>query len=154
MSNPNDDVLALPNGLSAKSRAELLDETVQQTNGLVQLLGGEWLDSGSPPSAFDSTDPSAWRHPDPCDMNGVAEQYSVFISQVRPIEDPTAVIDRVRSYWKGLGYAVGQMAGSDADNGHDTQLNVALEHKAALQFNASTTGMVIWISSECVAIDG
>ncbi|MGH1522790.1 hypothetical protein ACRAWC_01325 [Leifsonia sp. L25] len=153
MTNRNDDVLSPPNGLSTKSHTELLGETIQQTNDLVQLLGGEWLDSASPPSAFDPTDRTGWRYLVPCDMNGTAEQYDIFISQVRPLENPSAAINQVRSYWDSLGYRIGQIGPNDADDEQFTEISVALEHKASLQFSASTTGMTIWISSECAAIE-
>lgn len=155
MTDPNHDALRPPDGLSTKTHAELLDETIAQTNDLVQLLGGEWLYPGGPrPKAFDPTDRTGWRHLEPCDMNAVAEHYSIFISQVRPIEDPLAVIDRVRSHWMDRGYQVDQLGPNEADDHVYVEIGVDFEHNGVLTFNASTTGMAIWNSSECVAIDG
>ncbi|MFE4952337.1 hypothetical protein ACFQ9V_19700 [Leifsonia sp. NPDC056665] len=153
LTDPNHDALRPPDGLSTKTHAELLDETVQQTNDLVQLLGGEWLDLGLPPSAFDPTDVSAWRNPDPCDMNAVAEQYSIYISQVKPIEDPLAVIDRVRSHWMSRGYSVDQLGPTETSELVHVEIGVDLEHNGVLTFHANKKGMSIWISSECVAIE-
>src|SRR3954469_12655170 len=80
MTNPGDDVLSPPNELSAKTKDQLLDETLKQVNELVQLMGGEWLDYGDPPSVFDPTNRAGWSF-QACDMPATSGQYSIDVSQ-------------------------------------------------------------------------
>src|SRR5206468_12909002 len=75
MTNPGDDVLSPPNGLSTKTKDQLLGETLKQANELVQLMGGEWLDLAVPPRVFDPTNRAGWVL-DACDMPATSGQYS------------------------------------------------------------------------------
>ncbi|MEY9950607.1 hypothetical protein [Leifsonia sp. EB34] len=156
MTNPNDDVLSPPNGLSTKSHAELLDETIKHTDDLVQLLGGEWLDLGVPPNPFDPSDLNPWRHPDPCDMNGVAEQYSIDLRQRAPEGteiDPFAAVAKVRAHWKSLGYAIRQIGPPEQSTTYGHSIIVDQPRKGAIAFFASTQVLSISVQSECFAIE-
>ena len=155
MTNPNDDVLSPPDGLSTKSHAELLDQTVEEANTLVQLLGGEWVDSGDPPGVFDPADLNPWRHPNPCDMNGVAEQFSIDVWQTPPTGteiDPFAAVAKVRAHWKSLGYTIRQIGPPEQDDTHGHSIIVDQRYKGALAVFASTQVLSISVQSECFAI--
>lgn len=155
MSNPNDDVLSQPTGRSTKTHTELLDETIAQTDDLVQFLGGEWTYSGSRARAFDPTDRTGWRHLVPCDVNGIAEQYSIDLRQMAPAGteiDPFPPVATVRAHWESLGYRIRQIGPPEQSNTHGHSIIVDFPNKAGLSFFASTEVLGISVQSECTAI--
>ncbi|MFK3671385.1 hypothetical protein ACI2IX_14550 [Leifsonia aquatica] len=155
MTMPGDgDVLSHPEGFSSKTVDELLTEALAQTDELAQLVGGEWLDSGVPPSVFTPDDRSGWAL-GACDMPATAEQYSIFVQQLTDPEtfDPDAITEKVRAHWKNLGYEVRQLGPVSTDETRLRSIFVDLPYKAHLSFGASTTNMRIQVSSECVKID-
>ncbi|MFK3671386.1 hypothetical protein ACI2IX_14555 [Leifsonia aquatica] len=155
MTTPGDgDVLSHPEGFSSKTVDHLLTETLAQTGDLAQLVGGEWLDSGVPPTVFDPNNRSGWAL-GACDMPATAEQYSIFVQQGVDPEtfDPDAITEKVRAHWKDLGYHVRQIGPVPTDDTRLRSIEVDLPHKAGLSFGASTTNMRIQVSSECVKID-
>ena len=155
MTMPGDgDVLSHPEGFSSKTVDQLLTETLAQTGDLAQLVGGEWLDSGVPPTVFDPNNRSGWAM-GACDMPATAEQYSIFVQQRVDPEtfDPDAVTEKVRAHWKNLGYEVRQLGPVSTDEMRLRSIFVDLPYKAHLSFSASLTNMTIQISSECVKID-
>lgn len=154
MTNPGDDVLSAPNGLSTKPRDQLLDEALKQVNELVQLMGGEWLDSGVPPSVFDPTNRAGWVL-DACDMPATSGQYSINVSQQAAPGteiDPFPPVAKVRAHWEKLGYTIRQIGPPSQDRTKGHSIVVDLPHKAALEFFASTEVLSISVDSECVKL--
>ncbi|SEH74421.1 MULTISPECIES: hypothetical protein [unclassified Leifsonia] len=151
MTNPGDDVLSPPNGLSTKTQDQLLDDTLEQVNDLVQLMGGEWLDDGVPPRVFDPINRAGWAL-QACDMPATSEQYSITVWQDAapgsPI-DPYPPVAKVRAYWEKLGYTIRQIGppSQDVTKGHS--IIVDLPRKAGLSFFASTEVLGISAYSEC-----
>jgi hypothetical protein len=145
-------------GLSRKTEPQLLDEALQQTYDIAQLIGGEWLDSGVPPNVFDPTDPEqrATVHRASCDDEATTFQYSVFVIQRADPStefDPEALSQNVRTYWEGLGYTTRQIGPPAQDTTRGRSINVDLPHSAGLQFFASTKALSIWVDSECTHWD-
>lgn len=145
-------------GLSRKTKAQLLDEALQQTYDIAQLIGGEWLDTGVPPNVFDPTDPEqrATVHRASCDDEATTFRYSVFVVQRADPStefDPESLSAKVRSYWEGLGYTTWQMGPPAQDTTRGRSINVKLPHSASLQFSASTEALAIWVDSECTQED-
>lgn len=155
MTNPGDDVLSPPNGLSTKTQDQLLDDTLEQVNDLVHLMGGEWLDDGVPPRAFDPTNRAGWSF-ESCGGGATSGQYSIAVWQdAAPgtTIDPFPPVAKVRAYWEKLGYTIRQIGppSQDVTKGHS--INVDLPHKAGLSFFASTEVLGISVDSECVKWD-
>lgn len=155
MTNPNDDVLSPPDGLSTKPSIQLLDEALAQADELAQLVGGDWLDSAVPRRAFDPANPeqrAGWPF-GACDMRGESGQYSIDIFQRSAPGtsfDPFAVVEKVRAHWKALGYQIRQIGPSEQDTTHNHSINVDRQYKAGMSFHASTKSMWISVQSECI----
>lgn len=145
-------------GLSAKSKTQLLDETLTRVDDIVQLVGGEWLDSGIPPSVFKRIDPEQrdkW-YRGPCNEEGTARQYSVDVWQNADESsefDPDALTEKVRSHWQGLGYRVRQIGPTAKDSTGHRSIIVDLPHSASISFSANTKILGVSASSECVKWD-
>ncbi|MDR6611446.1 hypothetical protein [Leifsonia sp. 1010] len=140
-------------GLSTKPKAQLLDEALQHVNDVAQLVGGDWLDVGTPPVAFDPANAEqrdAW-HRAPCDDRATTHQYDVNVRQLAgPSEfDPDALSEKVRTYWLGLGYRVRQIGPAAQDSGGHRSIIVDLPHSASVSFSANTEILGISASSEC-----
>ena len=142
-------------GLSTKSKTQLLDETLQRVNDVAQLVGGEWLDAGIPPSVFDPTDAeqrAAWDW-GPCDNEATTGQYSVAVwrnAEGSSVFDPEALSLGVRAYWEGLGYRVRQIGPTAQDGTRYRSIIVDLPHSACIRFTASTKILSISASGECI----
>ena len=145
-------------GLSTKSKTQLLDETLERVNDVAQLVGGEWLDAGIPPSVFDPTNAeqrAAWDW-GPCDNKATTGQYSVAVWQnadPSSVFDPDALSAKVRSYWEGLGHRVRQIGPTAQDSTRYRSIIVDLPHSAGMQFTASTKILSISASGECIKWD-
>ncbi|MFE4471039.1 hypothetical protein ACFRFH_19690 [Leifsonia sp. NPDC056824] len=152
LTDPNHDALRPPDGLSTKTHAELLDETIAQTNDLVQFLGGEWTYLGSKARAFDPTDRTGWRHLVPCDMHGIAEQYSINLVQDAPAGteiDPFPPVAKVRARWENLGHTIHQIGPAERSQTHAHSIGIDFAYKAGLEFFASNELLSISVQSEC-----
>jgi hypothetical protein len=142
-------------GLSTKTKPQLLDETLEKVQAVAQLVGGEWLDSGTPPVVFDPANQEqrdAWDRA-PCNDAGTARQYDVAVWQDADPSaqfDPDALTEKVRSYWEGLGYTIRQIGPPALDETRGRSINVDLPHSAGLHFDASTKILGISVHSECI----
>ncbi|SFL33524.1 hypothetical protein [Leifsonia sp. CL147] len=142
-------------GLSTKTKPQLLDETLEKAQAVAQLIGGEWLDSGTPPVVFDPANQEqrdAWDW-GPCDNEATTGQYDVAVWQDADPSarfDPDALTEMVRSYWEGLGYTIRQIGPPALDETRGRSINVDLPHGAGLHFAASTKILGIAVHSECV----
>jgi hypothetical protein len=155
MNDPGSDVRSRPNGLSTKTKSELLDEAIQQTWDVAQLIGGEWLDDGTPPMVFNLEDREGWSWGS-CDKAATTGQYSVSVRQLADAStdfDPESLTEKVRTYWESLGYTIRQIGPSDRDSERYRSINVDLHYKAGLQFSASTRILGIGVQSECAKWD-
>jgi len=145
-------------GLSTKPKTQLLDETISHVNDVAELVGGEWLDSGIPPSVFDSANPQqrdAWDW-GPCDNKATTGHYDVDVWQNAGPSfefDPDALSEKVRSYWEGLGYRVRQIGPAAQDSGGHRSIIVDLPHSASISFSANTEILGISASGECTKWD-
>lgn len=146
MTNPDGQAIVPPDEYSPKTEEQTLDEALAHTNDLVQLLGGEWLDSHDRPFVVPNN--VRWRY-GPCGAPGT-NRYSINVDQVTPVADPLAKIEQVREHWQSLGYKVRQIGPADTDDEKLTGIYVDLPYGALLGFNASTTGMGISTQSECI----
>ncbi|WP_158864458.1 hypothetical protein [Leifsonia sp. AG29] len=144
--NAGDQVVVPPVEFSTKTDRQTLDDALAHTDDLVQLLGGEWLDSHTRPFAV--TNPLNWSH-GPCGAVGT-NQYSIYVQQVTPIADPSEKIEQVRQRWKNLHYRIRQIGPAGTDEEKCTEIVVDPPFGAGLGFNASTTGMGISTDSECI----
>jgi hypothetical protein len=149
MTNTDGQPIVPPDEYSPKTDRETLDEALAHTDDLVQLLGGEWLDSHDRP--FVVPNHIRWSY-GPCGAPAT-NQYTIFVQQVAPVADPLAKIEQVREHWKSLGYQIRQIGPADTDDEKYTAIYVDLPYGAGLGFNASTTGMGISTQSECIKED-
>lgn len=142
-------------GLSTKSKTRLLDEAVHRVDEVAQLVGGEWLDAGIPPSVFDPADAeqrAAWDW-GPCDNKATTGQYSVDVwKNAAPSSefDPDVLSAKVRAYWEGQGHRVRQIGPTGHDATGFRSIIVDLPHSAGIHFSASTKILGISASGECV----
>jgi hypothetical protein len=140
-------------GLSTKSKSQLLDETLQHVGEVAQLVGGSFLDTHERP--FDPADAeqrAAWGW-GPCDNKATTGQYSVGVWQnADPSSafDPDALSTKVRAYWEGLGYQVRQIGPTAQDGTRYRSIIVDLPHSAGIRFTASTKILSISASGECI----
>ena len=142
-------------GLSAKSKTQLLDETLQRVNDVAQLVGGTFLDPGVPPGVFSLEDREGWPWLS-CDNRATTGQYSVFVRQLADpssVFDPDALSAKVRANWEGHGYPVRQIGPTAQDSTRYRSIIVDLPHSAGMQFTASTTILGISASGECIKWD-
>ncbi len=146
ITNPGDQVVVPPAEFSTKTDRQTLDDALAHTDDLVQLLGGEWLDSHDRPFAV--TNQINWSY-GPCGAVGT-NQYSISIRQVIPIADPLEKIEQVRQHWKSLGYRVRQIGPAETSETKFTEIVVDLPFGASLGFLASTQMMGISTQSECI----
>ena len=145
-------------GLSTKSKPQLLDEALQRVDDVAELVGGEWLDNGIPPSVFDPADAEqrdlwGWG---PCDNKATTGQYDINVRKKADASDefdPDALTKRVRSYWEGLGYRVRQIGPTAKDSTGHREIIVDLPHSALIIFSANTRILGISASGECVKWD-
>ncbi|MFK3671388.1 hypothetical protein ACI2IX_14565 [Leifsonia aquatica] len=140
---------------SAKTRDQLLDETLAQTDELVRLIGGEWLDLGVPPRTFDASNRTGWAMAS-CDVSAALSQYRIHVRQRVEQEtgfEPDVVTERVREHWRSSGYDVKQIGPAPTDEHRLRSIDVALPHNAGLSFDASTQSMGIIVYSECIPWD-
>jgi hypothetical protein len=151
MTNTDGQAIVPPDDYSPKTEEQTLQEALTHTDDLVQLLGGEWLDDGVPPSPFDPTTHAGWSY-GPCGAPAT-NRYSIHVQQVAPVADPLAKIEQVREHWERLGYQVRQIGPADTSKTKYTGIYVDLPYGAGLGFNASTTGMAISAQSECIKED-
>jgi hypothetical protein len=142
-------------GLSTKPKTQLLDETLQRVDEVAQLVGGEWLDAGIPPSVLDPADAeqrNAWPWLS-CDNKATTGQYSIHVRQLADPSsafDPDALSTRVRAYWEGPGYRVRQIGPTGQDGTRYRSIIVDLPHSAGIRFTASTKILSISASGECI----
>jgi hypothetical protein len=151
MTNTDGQAIVPPDEYSPKTEQQTLDEALAHTDDLVQLLGGEWVDYGIPPTRFDPTRHARWSY-GPCGAPAT-NQYSVDVRQVAPVADPLAKIEQVRAHWKSLGYQIRQIGPADTDETKYTGIFVDLPYGAGLGFKASTQMMSISTQSECIKED-
>lgn len=148
MTNTDGQAIVPPDEYSPKTDRETLDEALAHTNDLVQLLGGEWLDDGVPPSPFDPNSHAGWSY-SPCGAPAT-NQYTIHVQQVAPVADPLARIEQVREHWGSLGYRIRQIGPADTDDEKQTGIYVDLPYGAGLGFSASTQMMAVSTQSECI----
>ena len=143
-------------GLSTKSKSQLLDETLQRVNEVAQRVGGNFLDTHERP--FDPTNAeqrAAWGW-GPCDNKATTGQYSVAVWQnadPSSVFDPDALSAKVRAHWEGLGHRVRQIGPTAQDSTRYRSIIVDLPHSAGMQFTASTKILSISASGECIKWD-
>ncbi|WP_431246080.1 hypothetical protein [Leifsonia xyli] len=145
-------------GLSTKSKPRLLDEALQRVDDVAELVGGEWLDDGIPPSVFDPANTEQRELWDwgPCDNKATTGQYSVYVWQNADESmefDPDALTEKVRTHWKGLGYRIRQIGPTAEDRTGHREIIVDLPHSASISFSANTKILGISSSGECVRWD-
>jgi hypothetical protein len=146
MTNTDGQAIVPPDDYSPKTEEQTLQEALIHTDDLVQLLGGEWLDSHDRPFVVPNN--VRWRY-GPCGAPGT-NRYSVDVDQVTPVADPMAKIEQVREHWKSLGYQVRQIGPADTSKTKYTGIYVDLPYGAGLGFSASTQMMAISTQSECI----
>jgi hypothetical protein len=140
-------------GLSTKSKNQLLDEALQRINEVAQRVGGSFLDTHKRP--FDPANAeqrAAWDW-GPCDNKATTGQYSIHVRQLAEPSsafDPEALSARVRAYWEGLGYRVRQIGPTAQDGTRYRSIIVDLPHSAGIRFTASTKILTIGASGECI----
>jgi hypothetical protein len=145
-------------GLSTKSKTQLLDETLQRVDEVAQLVGGEWLDAGIPPSVFDPADAeqrAAWDW-GPCDNKATTGQYVIYVRQLAEPSstfNPDALTENVRAYWEDLGHRVRQIGPAEQDSEGYRSIIVDLPHSASASFAASTKILKISAAGECIKWD-
>jgi hypothetical protein len=142
-------------GLSTKSKTQLLDEALNHVDEVAQLVGGEWLDAGVPPTVFSLDDREGWSWLS-CDDRATTGQYDVNVRQradAASAFDPDAVTEKVRAYWEGLGYRVRQIGPTGQDSGGHRSIIVDLPHSASISFSANTEILGISASGECTKWD-
>ncbi|MDR6611445.1 hypothetical protein [Leifsonia sp. 1010] len=142
-------------GLSTKSKTQLLDEALNYVDEVAQLVGGEWLDAGVPPTVFSLEDREGWSWLS-CDHRATTGQYDVNVRQLAGPSsefDPDALSAKVRSYWEGLGYRVRQIGPAAQDSGGHRSIIVDLPHSASISFSANTEILGISASGECTKWD-
>jgi hypothetical protein len=142
-------------GLSTKSKNQLLDETLQRVDEVAQLVGGEWLDSGIPPTVFSPNDKEGWPWLS-CDRKATTGQYDVNVRQLAEPSstlDPDALTEKVRAYWGGLGYRVRQIGPAAQDCEGHRSIIVDLPHSASVSFSANTKILGISAAGECIKWD-
>ena len=143
-------------GLSAKSKTQLLEETLQRVNDVAHLVGGTFLDTHERP--FDPTNAEqrdAWSWLS-CDNKTTTGQYNVNVRQLgEPSSefDPDALSAKVRAYWEGLGHRVRQIGPAAQDSEGHRSIIVDLPHSASVSFSANTKILGISASGECIKWD-
>lgn len=140
-------------GLSTKSKPQLLDEALQRVNDVAELVGGTFADSHERPfnpANAEQRDAWGWLS---CDNKATTGQYSVHVWQNAETShefDPDALTEKVRSYWEGLGYRVRQIGPAAKDRTGHREIIVDLPHSALITFSANTKILGISSSGECV----
>ncbi|MEV8213074.1 hypothetical protein [Leifsonia sp. NPDC077715] len=148
MTSSDGQAIVPPSEFSSKTREQTLKEALAQSSHLVQFIGGDWYDHGSPRRLYDPAELSRWAG-GPCGTAG-SYQYSIDLQQIVLVEDPLAKIELVREHWKSLGYKVRQIGPAETDEERLTHIYVDLPYGAGLGFHASTTAMTISTQSECI----
>lgn len=154
MTDPHDDSPS-PSASASKPESQLLDEALMQTYEMVELLGGEWLDTGVPPRVFDPRNRTGWAL-GACDVSSALAQFTIHVQQLAGPEtdlDPDAMTEKVRASWEGFGSQIRQIGPATADADGLRSINVALHNNSGLSFSASTKAMDILVYSECVSWD-
>ncbi|MGO4595554.1 hypothetical protein AB4Z18_17195 [Leifsonia sp. 2TAF2] len=143
-------------GLSTKTKTQLLDDVVQQVNDVAQLVGGEFLDDHELPFDPANLEQRATWSWTSCDNEATTGQYFISVRQLADPStefDPESVTEKVRTYWEGLGYTVRQIGPPEQSTTRGRSINVDLPHSAGLHFAASTQILGIGAHSECVKWD-
>lgn len=139
-------------GLSSKSKAQLLDETLQRAYDVAHLVGGAFLDTHE--RILDPSNPeqgAAWDW-GPCDNKATTGQYDVNVRQLAEPSsefDPDALTEKVRAYWEGLGHRVRQIGPAAQDTEGHRSIILDLPHSASVSFSANTKILGISASGEC-----